>query len=415
MSDLVSGSEWDLVVVGGGAAGFFAAISAAQHASTPLRIAILEKSGQLLQKVKISGGGRCNVTHDCLEPRDLTAHYPRGQRSLIGPFHHFGPAETIAWFNAHGVDLKVEKDGRMFPTTDSSQTIIDCLMETAQDLGIQIFTRTGVTALEAQHSGYALTITEDLMLRSQRVLLATGGTRVTAGAKLAASLGHTLHDAVPSLFTFTIDHPLLTDLEGLSVHPAHVHIMGTKLENQGPLLVTHWGVSGPGVLKLSALGARVLAEQDYCFDLKVNWCPGLDVARQLQHKRQEWGTRQLATRSPLAAIPKRLWVRFCELAHVAPQTTWSQLPKEQEQSLVAQLTETLLPVTGKSLNKDEFVTCGGVELREINLKTMESKLNPGLYFAGEIMNIDGVTGGFNFQNAWTSGHLAGSHIAACNA
>jgi len=342
MSEISSGSEWDLIIVGGGAAGFFSAIITAEHSSSPMRIAILEKSSQLLQKVKISGGGRCNVTHDCLDPKELAKSYPRGHKSLIGPFHHFGPTETIEWFNNKGVELKVEKDGRMFPTTDSSQTIIDCLTEAAINLGVEIFTKSGVSSVTSESDQFTLNVGEDITVKTKKLLLATGGTRLTAGAKLAEELGHTLHPPVPSLFTFTIDHPLVEDLEGLSVNPSSVRISGTKYENTGPLLITHWGVSGPGILKLSALAARDLAEIE------------------------------------LIEI-----INNCEL-----------------------------PVSGKSINKDEFVTCGGVELKEINLKTMESKLIPNLYFSGEIMNIDGVTGGFNFQNAWTSGYLAGINLCS---
>ncbi len=411
MSEIAPDSSWDLIIVGGGAAGFFAAITSEQHAPSPLRIAIVEKSSQLLQKVKISGGGRCNVTHDCRAPKELAKNYPRGIKSLIGPFHHFGANETIDWFQKHGVDLKVEKDGRMFPSTDDSQTIIDCLTNTAAELGIEIFTKAGVKEVTRKGDEFSLEIENGAKVSTKKLLLATGGTRLAAGAKLAENLGHQLLPPVPSLFTFSIDHPLLTELEGLSVNPAHVQIEGTKFSNKGPLLVTHWGVSGPGVLKLSALAARDLAERDYTFTLLVNWCPGLDLERLLKHKRTEWGKRQIATRSPLASIPKRLWGRFCQVANISETLTWAQLPKAQEQKLQDLLTKCQLPVSGKSLNKDEFVTCGGVELNEINLKTMESKLVPNLYFAGEIMNIDGVTGGFNFQNAWTSGHLAGINLS----
>lgn len=409
--DLSTQLDWDAIVIGGGAAGFFGALSIAEHASKPLRILILEKGGTVLQKVKISGGGRCNVTHDCLEPKPLTKHYPRGEKSLIGPFNHFGPTDTIAWFEGKGVALKTEADGRMFPVTDNSQTIINCLTETAESHGVQVATKCGVSEIKASETGHEITVNDEITLRASQLLLATGGTRLAAGAKLTESCGHTMQPPVPSLFTFEIEHPVLAGLEGLSVSPVEVQIVGTKFSNRGPLLVTHWGVSGPGVLKLSAIAARELAELDYHFDLRVNWSPDLDLARLVNFKRQEWGKRQIATRSPLASIPKRLWSRFCEQAEIPSEHTWSRLTKEQEKALLSLINASTFSVTGKSLNKDEFVTCGGVELKEVSLKTMESKLIPNLHFAGELLNIDGVTGGFNFQNAWTTGFLAGRAIA----
>ncbi len=403
--------EWDVVVIGGGAAGFFSAISVAEHSPRPLKIAILERSSQVLGKVKISGGGRCNVTHDCLDPKKLTAHYPRGQKSLIGPFHHFGTTDTINWFNERGVELKTEPDGRIFPITDSSQTIINCLTSSADELGIKVLMKAGVKSIQTASKGFQLSLDNEQELLARNVILATGGTRLAAGAKLAEGLGNELLPPVPSLFTFTIDHPLLKNLEGLSVKEAHVKIIGSKHENTGPLLITHWGVSGPGVLKLSALAARELAECDYTFTLCINWCPNLDLSNILDLKRQEWGKRQIMTRSPIAAMPKRLWERVCELVGIPAEKTWSQLSKKEEASLHQIIHNAELPVTGKSLNKDEFVTCGGVKLKDVNMKTLESKHCPNLYFAGEVLDIDGVTGGFNFQNAWTTGFLAGRAIA----
>ena len=400
---------FDLVVIGGGAAGFFGAISAAEHATCPLNILILEKTGQLLNKVKISGGGRCNVTHDCLEPKELVKFYPRGHRSLIGPFTHFGPKDTIRWFEEKGVSLKVEPDGRMFPTTDNSQTIINCLTETAEELGIEIQTKASVSSVIKKEDEFLITVKDQGEIQTKALLIATGGTRLAAGAELAKGLGHNLLPPVPSLFTFTIDDPLIEDLEGLSVTPAEVSIIDTKYTTKGPLLITHWGVSGPGILKLSALASRELSELDYQFTIKINWCPDAEVARLLKLKRQEWGKKQISTRSPLAAIPKRLWSRFCR--DLDPELTWSQLTKAQEEVLLNTITNTTLSVSGKSINKDEFVTCGGVELKELQLKRMESKIHPGLYYAGEVINVDGVTGGFNFQNAWTTGYLAGKAIA----
>jgi len=405
-------TQWDVIIIGGGAAGFFSALTVAEQSPKKLRIAILEKSGQVLNKVKISGGGRCNVTHDCLEPKILTKNYPRGERSLIGPFNHFGPTDTIAWFTKKGVELKVEKDGRMFPTTDDSQTIIDCFHQSAEDYGIEIHTQTGVSELQREGEKYEIILEDKTLLYATHVLIATGGTRLAAGAQFASNIGHSLIPPVPSLFTFTINHPLIDGLEGLSVSSAEVQIPEYKLKNRGPLLITHWGVSGPGVLKLSALGARDLADSEYQFTLHVNWCPEVDIQKLFQLKRKEWGKRQVITRSPFASIPKRLWEKICHEAKLPDDLTWSRLGKEHTKKLDDVLINTRLPVTGKSLNKDEFVTCGGVELKEVNLKTMESKLSPQLYFAGEVLNIDGVTGGFNFQNAWTTAYLAGRQITS---
>ncbi len=405
----------ELITIGGGAAGFFGAINAAEAGASP--VLILEKSKQLLGKVKISGGGRCNVTHHCFDPRELTKRYPRGEKSLIGPFHHFNATDTVSWFESRGVELKTEDDGRMFPITDSSQTIIDCLTNSARKAGVEVRTQCGVEKIqpldpeENDGARFRITIDTGQTFLTRSVLLATGGTRLAAGAKLATSLGHTLVPNVPSLFTFKIEHPLLTDLPGLSVAQTECHIPSTKLRTDGPLLITHWGVSGPGILKLSAWGARELAELNYEFTVKINWLPGQDLQGQIQCLRKDWGKRQLSTRCPFPEIPKRLWARFLELSEIPETTLWSQLGKAQAKSLINWLQQTELPVTGKSLNKDEFVTAGGVELKEVNLKTLESKKHPGLHFAGEILNIDGITGGFNFQNAWTTAHLAAQAIA----
>ncbi|MBT8044089.1 MAG: NAD(P)/FAD-dependent oxidoreductase [Verrucomicrobiae bacterium] len=404
---------WDLIVVGGGAAGFFAAITCAESQPGP-RLLILEKSAQVLGKVKISGGGRCNVTHSCFDPRELAQCYPRGHQSLIGPFHRWGAADTVDWFQSRGVQLKTEADGRMFPITDDSQTIIDCLTSAADDAGMTVRTSTGVQSiLPPNDTSPVFTTTTDsgAKLLANSLLLATGGTRLTAGARLAESLGHTLIPNVPSLFAFNIDDPRIADLPGVSVPDAEVSVEGMKLKADGPLLITHHGLSGPGVLKLSAWGARELHDCDYQFSIRVNWLPKENVATVLQETRQSWGKRQVRSRAPFEQFPKRLWQKLCMAAGVDDNSTWSQFTKSNMQTLLAELTECTLPVSGKSLNKDEFVTCGGVKLNDIDLKTMESKITPRLYFAGEILDIDGVTGGFNFQNAWTSGHVAGSAIA----
>lgn len=401
---------FDLIVVGGGAAGFFSAITCAE--SSGKSVLILEKTSQLLHKVKISGGGRCNVTHDCFEPRELSGNYPRGEKSLIGPFHRFGAADTVEWFTSRGVTLKTEADGRMFPDTDSSQTIINTLLDAAGAAGVSIHTSEGVSSVVKHDEHFELATDTGGSYTAANVLIATGGTRLTAGAKLAASLGHQLEPPTPSLFTFKIKDSRLDGLLGLSVSPAEVSVGQSKLRSRGPVLITHWGMSGPGILKISAWGARELAERGYRFDISVNWLPDDDPASVVAEKRLSEAKRQLSTRSPFTSIPKRLWLRLLAAADVADDLTWAQLSKKQATRLVTELTASTFAVNGKSTNKDEFVTCGGVSLNEINFKTMESKLVQGLYFAGEVIDVDGITGGFNFQNAWTNGFHAGSSIAA---
>lgn len=408
---LANAEVYDVLVIGGGAAGFFGAISVAEHYDGYVKIAILERGNQVLSKVKISGGGRCNVTHDCLEPKALIKHYPRGMKSLIGPFHHFGPSDTIEWFTQRGVGLKVEDDGRMFPETNSSQTIIDCLTDEAETSGIEVYKKFGVKSVSIKEDTIELGLASGECLMTRFLLIATGGTRLAAGTALFISLEHNLMPAVPSLFTFTIEDDLINGLSGLSVSHVEIHILNTAFKAQGPLLITHWGISGPGVLKLSSMAARELAEKDYTFKISVNWCPSIELEKLFLLKRKEWGKRQVSTRSPLASIPKRLWLRFCENADISQDVTWSQLSKNAEESVKYQIRKTEFQVTGKSLNKEEFVTCGGVSLKEIDLKTMESKQHPNIHYAGEVIDVDGITGGFNFQNAWTTGYLAGRAIA----
>ncbi|BDS08341.1 flavoprotein [Oceaniferula spumae] len=405
--------DWDLIVVGGGAAGFFAAITCAEASHS--RVLIVEKSPNVLGKVKISGGGRCNVTHSCFEPKALTGFYPRGGKSLIGPFHRWGATDTVGWFQSRGVELKTEADGRMFPVTDTSQTVIDCLTESARSAGVELQVSTGISNIHHEETGsFQLLTSNGKTLNTRSVLLATGGTRLAAGAKLAESLGHKLISNVPSLFAFNISDPRISELPGISVSQTEVSVEGMKLSACGPLLITHHGLSGPGVLKLSAWGARELHDGGYDFHIKINWLPGLtaqNIESTLTETRQTWGKRRVRGRAPFDPIPKRLWDKLCEAAEVAEDTIWSQLTKESARKLLTELTSGRYHVSGKSINKDEFVTCGGVNLNEVNLKTMESKVQPGLYFAGEILNVDGITGGFNFQNAWTSGHLAGMAVA----
>ncbi len=413
------------VIAGGGAAGFFAAITCAE-ANPSLDVILLEASPALLAKVKISGGGRCNVTHACFDPRELVKRYPRGSRELLGAFHRWQPRDTVAWFANRGVALKTESDGRMFPTTDDSQTIIDCLQHAAENARVQIRTRTALTAitrsappsapstLNPQLSTFQLTLSTGETLPCDKLLLATGGPKISSTPALAAQLSHTVEPPAPSLFTFNITDPRLADLSGLSVPEVTTAIRDTKLRETGPLLITHWGVSGPAILKLSAWGARELHARDYRFILLVNWLAGKtsDTARtDLTAARTAYPRRQVATASPFAPIPQRLWERLVTAAGLAPDAIWTSVSNDKLAALAAQLTAAEFTVTGKSTNKDEFVTCGGVRLSEVDFKTMQSRLVPGLHFAGEALDIDGITGGFNFQAAWTTGRLAGLAMA----
>jgi hypothetical protein len=409
-----------VVIVGGGAAGFFAALACAE-ACCPDQILILEKSPGLLSKVRISGGGRCNVTHACFDPLEFVTRYPRGRKELIGPFQRFQARDTVEWFAAHGVPLKTEPDGRMFPTTDTSQTIVECLQTAARNAGIQVATRCAVDTLTQRADGrWELTLSGEgrgaiqaNSLVCDCVLLATGGCRTAAQARLAAALGHTIEPPVPSLFTLHLDAAWLRNLAGVSVESVELCVPHTGLRERGPLLITHSGLSGPAVLRLSAWGARELAALDYRFPLCINWLPGLaaeQLAAELQARRQSQGGKRLVN-TPVAPLSARLWEQLVLEAGIAPATRCSALSRTDQQRLLQQLAQTELPVTGKSLNKDEFVTCGGVRLREVNFKTMESRICPNLFFAGELLDIDGITGGFNFQAAWTTGWIAGRAMA----
>ena len=401
----------EIAIVGGGAAGFFAAIAAAR-ANADCKVSLFERSSQFLSKVRISGGGRCNVTHALLDPRMFTTRYPRGERELISPFHRFSADDTVAWFEARGVPLKREEDGRMFPVTDLSQTVIDCLIKEAKDAGVQLFTRKGVESARVRaEGGFDLKFNDGESIACDRLLLATGGCRSIGGVELARSLGHTIEPPVPSLFSLHIPAAWLRSLPGVSVNDVQVSV--EKLRERGPLLITHNGISGPAVLRLSAWGARMLHEMNYHFSLRVNWVPEMNEAElrtEFQSRRQREPTRRV-NNSPIGALPARLWENLVSNAGVFPETIWTTLTRAGMNDLIRQLRATQLEVDGKSLNKDEFVTCGGVRLREINFKTMESRVTPNLYFAGELLDIDGITGGFNFQAAWTTGWIAGHAMA----
>jgi hypothetical protein len=404
-------SEFDFVVVGGGAAGFFAAL-AAKTARPDASVLIVERTSNLLSKVRISGGGRCNVTHSCFDPKQLVQNYPRGSKSLIGPFTRFQPRDTIEWFAERGVELKTESDGRMFPTTDSSQTIIDCLMNEAKKIGVEIRLKQTIEAITFSDGRFTLSLGSLGNIYAKRVLLATGSH--PQGHNFAKAFGHTIQDLVPSLFTFNIPNSPLHDLAGISVPQACVTIVDSPYTQTGPLLITHWGFSGPAVLKLSAFGARWLHDRGYKAEVRINWIPALSkdaVMTALKAFKQENGAQAIGTGNPFM-FPKSLWRRFVELAGIDLKKRLCDVGNEALSALCGRLTADIYSIEGKTTYKEEFVTCGGVTLDEVNFKTMESRLQPGLHFAGEILDIDGITGGFNFQNAWTTGWLAGQALGS---
>ena len=401
-----------VAVIGGGAAGFFAAIECAEAGGGP--VVLLEKSSQLLAKVKISGGGRCNVTHACFDPAVLVTRYPRGGRELRGPLHHFQPTDTIEWFESRGVKLKTEPDGRMFPVTDRSETIIECLMHAAAKSGVAVHSRTALVSAERTGAGFRLTLDRVRTLDCEKLILATGGSRTTTGGPaVAATLGHTLSEPVPSLFTFHIEDERLHGLAGVSVETARARVADTVLDEIGPVLVTHWGLSGPAILRLSAWGARWLHGKDYDFILRVDWTGGKSREDVLERLRvmKEADAKKLLVGDPAFAIPGRLWERLVQAAGIASETRWAHVKRDPLRALAEQLTSGEYHVRGKSMNKEEFVTCGGVSLREIDFRTMQSRRCGDLYLAGEVLDIDGITGGYNFQAAWTTGWLAGRAAA----
>ena len=403
-----------VVVIGGGAAGFFGAIAAAE-AAPEAQVTLLEAAAQPLSKVRISGGGRCNVTHHCFDPALLVQHYPRGGKALRGAFTRFQPQDTVAWYRRRGVRLKTEADGRMFPTTDDSGTIVDCLMRETRRVGVTIRTQSLVKQLERSSSGFIVKLKSGESLRCDRLLLATGSN--PQGHRLAASLGHAVVPPVPSLFTFTIPDRALRELAGVAVDPVEAKLLVTgakSLTQTGPLLVTHWGLSGPAVLKLSAWGARLLHDARYQATLQVNWLPALNieqVRQRLLTAKQAVPKRAIANHCPFE-LPKRLWRYWVQQVGLDDTVTWANLSKKATNKLVEAIARGTFKIQGKGVFKDEFVTCGGVKLSEVNFKTMESRCCPGLYLAGELLDIDGVTGGFNFQSAWTTGWLAGQAISA---
>ena len=403
--------EQDIIVVGGGAAGFFAAINAAEF-DPSARICILERGKEVLNKVRISGGGRCNVTHAEFLPKELSRNYPRGERELRGPFHSFMTGDTIAWFEKRGVRLKTEEDGRMFPETDSSETVIDCFLNETRRLGIQVLKKRVVQDISGVGERW-LVKTNHEDFSTKKLLIATGSNPKMW--KLLERLGHSIVPGVPSLFTFNIKDPRIKDLPGVA-NQATVKIRGSKLVSEGPLLITHWGMSGPAILKLSAWGARELSEKEN-FSIQVNWLgekTSDEVLHELKELKQEFA-RQHSFKYPQFGIPRRLWQSLVSASAISGEEKWADLNKKQLQALASQLTEAVFEVHGKSTFKEEFVTAGGVKLKEVNFKTFESKICKNLFLAGEVLNIDAITGGFNFQNAWTGGYLAACGMTATSA
>jgi predicted Rossmann fold flavoprotein len=399
----------DIVILGGGAAGFFAALTAKEthpHAT----VLLLEKTNVLLSKVRVSGGGRCNVTHSCFDPKQLITHYPRGGRELLGPFTRFQPRDTIQWFESRGVDLKTESDGRMFPLSNSSSSIIACLQNEAEKLKIDIRTKQRVEKLFLQDGSFLLTMASGEAILCNHLLLATGSS--PQGYEFAKTLGHTIQKPVPSLFTFNIPTSPLLDLAGISLERATLQLAGTTLEQTGPLLLTHWGFSGPAALKLSAWGARILHENNYKMTLSVDWLPDIkkELVGETLHKLRIATPAQVLSLKAQFNLPKNLWKRLIHLAGVNEDKRLSEISNESIHQLSLGLKSHSFQIDGKTIFKEEFVTCGGVSLGEVNFRTFESRLCPRLYFAGEILDIDAVTGGFNFQNAWTSGWIAGQSI-----
>ena len=396
----------DIIVVGGGASGFFAAINIAKQAPH-LKVAILERGQKGLTKVKVSGGGRCNVTHAEFIPSELVQNYPRGEKELLGPFHQFMTGDTIAWFEERGVALKIEDDGRIFPASNSSQTIVDCFLNEANKYHVDVLYSHSLKSLKNADRLFQLDTSQGSFL-AKKIVIATGSS--TKIWDLLEGLGHTVSKAVPSLFTFKISDERIKDIPGVVAENVEVKILGTNLCSEGPLLITHWGMSAPAILKLSAFGALEIAKREYKFKIEVNFIRQsfedcLDV---LKNSKQELA-KKTALKSTQFNLPKRLWHKLVLASNITEDARWADVNKLQLET--KQLTQAVFNVQGKSTFKEEFVTAGGVSLKEINFKTFESKRLPGLYFAGEVLDIDAITGGFNFQNAWTGAHIVSQNIA----
>ncbi len=405
-------AEFDLIVIGGGAAGFFGAIIAAEK-KPGLSILILEKTSKLLSKVKVSGGGRCNVTHNCFEPTPLSKHYPRGSKELKSLFRKFQAKDTVAWFESKHIKLKAEADGRMFPVTDDSQTIIDCFLRETERHLIKIKLSSEVTKIIPSKNGFNVLVGKDEQYSTPKILLAAGGYNNLHNYQWIAQTSHPIIDPIPSLFTFNDSEKKFNDLMGIAVANTEVKIAGTKFLERGPVLITHWGLSGPAVIKLSAWAADYLHGKHYNFTALVNWTGTTteEAVQQFFSEMKSKHGKQKVVTNPMFAIPQRLWQRLCELAEIPETKIWAELQQKNMNKLMEALIRCPFQIKGKTTFKEEFVTCGGVDLKSIDVETMESKTMKGLYFAGEVINIDGETGGFNFQAAWTTAYVAASAIA----
>lgn len=417
---------FDVIIVGGGAAGFFTAIQLAKSKPS-LKIAILERGKEVLGKVKISGGGRCNVTHAEFDPNMLVKNYPRGEKELLGPYHTFASGDTMAFFEEHGVSLKIEDDGRIFPVSDSSQTIIDCFLNLTQKLGVKVLRHSAVTHFENTAKGWQIKTIKH-SYECSKLVLATGSNPKIWN--LLKQLGHTIETAVPSLFTFNCKDTRIAGIPGIATYASVGIFENNLLESKitvklkskktrtpilyadGPVLITHWGLSGPAILKLSAWGARILHDYKYNFKIVVNWMPDYNYEGLLGYLREvkEMEGRKTVLRTKALEVPRRLWTNLVRASGIDKADKWADINKQQLENLAAQLTECELKIEGKSTFKEEFVTAGGVDLKEVDFRTYKSKLLPDLYFAGEILNVDAITGGFNFQNAWTGGYMVAKAI-----
>lgn len=400
-----------IAIIGAGAAGCFAAANIAARAD--MSVTVFEKTGKALQKVKASGGGRCNVTHACFDVPELINRYPRGKQLLRKSLHVFSPEQTIGWFQQRGVKLKTEDDGRMFPVTDSSQTIIDCIWQEMMKQQVEVLYHKAVERIEKLEPGFRIHFADKSTFDADKILVATGGFPKPEQYEWLRTLGHTIQSPVPSLFTFNIPKHPITELMGLSVPDAVVKIMGTKLTERGPLLITHWGMSGPAILRTSAWAARELHDRHYDFQILINWLGDVsdnDLKEQIVQLRKENGKQFVAHKNPFA-LPKRLWEYQLQQCGITEEMRWGDLPAAMQNKLIERLLRDPYQVKGKTTFKEEFVTCGGVSLSEVNAQTMESRIVPGLYFAGEILDVDGITGGFNFQHAWSSAVIAAASMA----
>ena len=399
--------QYDVIIIGGGAAGFFAAVNIGElHPN--LKVAILERGKDVLGKVKVSGGGRCNVTHAEFVPQELTTYYPRGEKELLGPFHTFMTGDTMGWFEERGVPLKIEDDGRIFPTSNNSQTIIDCFLNEAEKHNVDVLTNQSVISFEKTDSNWSISTKTDLFL-ANKLIVATGSNPKIWS--FLQQLEHTIIKPVPSLFTFNIDDARIKDIPGVVAQNVTVKVVGSKLESSGPLLITHWGMSAPSILKLSAFGALELAKRDYKFDIEVNFInQEFETAlSDLKDIKQDL-SKKTVFKATQFDLPKRLWKTLVLAADITEDNRWADLNKIQLEALAGQLTKAVFKVDGKSTFKEEFVTAGGIDLKEVNFKNYQSKIHDNLYFAGEIINVDAVTGGFNFQNAWTSAYIVAKNI-----